>query len=77
MTSARLKPKGAGIKTTTDDLRMGGYPLPEYLNDMKRDTFTLILKHPIDQVTPQVEMMDRIALILNSHCYIFNGSIVN
>ena len=61
--------KGTGIKTTTDDLRTEGYPLPEYLNDTKRDTFTIILKHPIEQVTPQVtpqvEMMDRIALILN------------
>ena len=69
--------KGTGIKTTRKDLQAEGYPLPEYLNDIKNDTFTLILKHPTEkvtpqvtpqvtgQVTPQVEMMDRIALILN------------
>ena len=32
---------------------------------MKGDTFTLILRHPIEQVTPQVEMLDRFALTLN------------
>jgi len=65
--------KGTGIKTTINDLKAEGYPLPEYLNNIKSDTFTFILKHPTDQVTPQVtlqvtpqvEMMDRIALTLN------------
>jgi len=28
-------------------LKMEGYPLPEYLNDTKHDTFTLVLSHPI------------------------------
>ena len=48
---------------------MEGYPLPEYLNDTKHDTFTLVLSHPIvgvtGQVTPQVvNMMDRRALVV-------------
>lgn len=47
--------------------------MPEYANDIKSDTFTVILRHPTEQVspqvtpqaTPQVEMMDRFALTLN------------
>jgi predicted HTH transcriptional regulator len=61
--------KGTGINTTRERLQAEGYPLPEYANDMKGDTFTLILRHPIEQVTPQVtpqvEMLDRFALTLN------------
>ena len=61
--------KGTGLKTTIELLKMEGYPLPEYLNDTKHDTFTLMLSHPIvgvtgqvtPQVTPQVEFMDRVA----------------
>ena len=57
--------KGTGLKTTIELLKMEGYPLPEYLNDTKHDTFTLVLSHPIvgvtGQVTPQVEFMDRVA----------------
>jgi len=49
-------------------LKAEGYPLPEYLNDTKHDTFTLVLSHPIvgvtEQVTEQVvNMMDRRALV--------------
>jgi ATP-dependent DNA helicase RecG len=61
--------KGTGIKTTREQLKVEGYPLPEYANNTKGDTFTLILRQPIEQVTPQVtpqvEMLDRFALNLN------------
>ncbi len=65
--------KGTGLKTTIELLKSEGYPIPEYLNDIKRDTFTLVLPHPMagipqqvapqvaPQVTPQVDVMDRIA----------------
>ena len=60
--------KGTGIKTTVELLKKEGFPAPKYSNNIKNDTFTLILPHPIEQVTPQVtpqvEMMDRIALTL-------------
>ena len=45
--------KGTGIKTTRERLHAEGYPLPEYENDMKGDTFTLFLRHPIEQVIRQ------------------------
>ena len=61
--------KGTGIKTTREYLKNEGYPPPEYLNDMKSDTFTVTLRRPAEQVTPQVtpqvEMMDRVASTLN------------
>lgn len=69
--------KGTGLKTTIELLKAQNYPLPEYLNDVNNDTFTLILPHPITgeteqvtpqvtpHVTPQVELMDRVALTLD------------
>ncbi|MBU4512823.1 transcriptional regulator, partial [Patescibacteria group bacterium] len=57
-------------------LKNEGYPPPEYLNDMKSDTFTVTLRRPAEQVTeqvteqvapqvtPQVEMMDRRAMVV-------------
>jgi len=45
--------KGTGINTTREGLQAEGYPPPEYANDMKGDTFTLILRYPIEQVTRQ------------------------
>ncbi|MBU4259544.1 MAG: hypothetical protein KKH45_09205, partial [Proteobacteria bacterium] len=64
--------KGTGIKTTREYLKNEGYPPPEYLNDMKSDTFTVTLRHPAEQVieqvteqvAPQVEMMDRRAMVV-------------
>lgn len=55
------------------ELSKAGYPQPKCENNKKQDTFTLsffypsekITDHVTPQVTPQVEMMDRIALILN------------
>ena len=46
-----------------------GYLLPEYLNDIRHDTFTLVLPHPMvegtEQVTEQVaNMMDRTTMTL-------------
>lgn len=46
--------KGTGINTTRERLQAEGYPMPEYANDMKRDTFTLILGHPDEYLTTQV-----------------------
>ncbi|MBE0433324.1 putative DNA binding domain-containing protein [candidate division WOR-3 bacterium] len=46
--------KGTGLKDITESLETEGYPLPEYLNDERNDTFTLILRHPFVAVTPQV-----------------------
>ncbi len=50
--------KGTGIKTAIEQLKKDGYPLPQFHNDIKNDTFTLILPHPFDmfgrEVTPQV-----------------------
>jgi ATP-dependent DNA helicase RecG len=43
--------KGTGLKTTREELRKEGYPLPEYLNDHGNETFTLILPHPVSGVT--------------------------
>ena len=43
--------KGTGLKTTREELKKEGYPLPEYLNDPANDTFTLILPHPVSGVT--------------------------
>lgn len=65
--------KGTGIKKTIDLLEREGYPLPEWGNDLKADTFTLTLSYHTDQVTPQdtpqdtpqVERMDRVAATLN------------
>lgn len=52
--------KGTGINTTRERLQIEGYPLPEYANDMKGDTFTLILGHPAEfltsKVTPEVDI---------------------
>ncbi|ODS42151.1 MAG: hypothetical protein MSIBF_02095 [Candidatus Altiarchaeales archaeon IMC4] len=72
--------KGTGIKTARERLHAGGYPLPEYVNDTRGDTFTFILKHQTEQVAPrvtgqvtghetgqvtgQLELMDRIASTL-------------
>jgi len=61
--------KGTGLKTTIELLKKEGYPLPEYLNDTKHDTFNLVLPHPTvgvtEQVTEQVaNMMDRRAMAL-------------
>lgn len=64
--------KGTGLKTTIELLKTEGYSLPKYLNDTKNDTFTLILTHPISEVTPQVipqvipqvELMDRVIATL-------------
>ena len=57
--------KGTGLKTTLELLKMEGYSLPEYLNDIRHDSFTSVLPHPIvkgtEQVTPQVKLMDRVA----------------
>ena len=64
--------KGTGLKTAIEYLRKEKLPLPEYINDTKNDTFTLILPHPFTQITPQVtpqvseqvEIMDRTAITL-------------
>jgi ATP-dependent DNA helicase RecG len=52
--------KGTGINTTRERLQAEGYSLPEYANDMKGDTFTLILRHPAEfltsNVTPEVDI---------------------
>ena len=51
------------MKTTAEILEKEGYPVPEYQNNKKSDTFTLILEYPSQalagQVTGQVELMDR------------------
>ena len=44
---------GAPHVMERERLHAEGYPLPEYENDMKGDTFTLILRYPIEQVTRQ------------------------
>ena len=61
--------KGTGLKTTIELLKKDDYPLPEYLNDIRHDTFTLVLPHPIVEITEQVteqvtNMMDRRAMTL-------------
>jgi len=66
--------KGTGLRTTEKQLLREGYPGPEYLNDVKNDTFTFVLRHHsaealktgTDQVTDQVaETVDRRALALD------------
>jgi ATP-dependent DNA helicase RecG len=37
--------KGTGLRTTVKQLSLEGYPGPEYLNDVKNDTFTFVLRH--------------------------------
>jgi len=58
--------KGTGIKTTRERLQVEGYPLPEYANDIKGDTFTLTLRHPAEylttQVTPEVDIFTEVYL---------------
>ena len=57
--------KRTGLKTTIELLKNEGYPLPEYFNDIKHDTFALVLTHPMVEVTEQVaNMMDRRAMTL-------------
>ena len=57
--------KGTGLKTTIELLKKDGYPLPEYLNAIRHDTFTLVLPHPIVEITEQVtNMMDLRAMTL-------------
>jgi len=60
--------KGTGLKTAIELLKEEKLPLPEYTNDIKNDTFTLILPHPFVEITPQVteqvEIMDRTAMTL-------------
>lgn len=46
--------KGTGIKTTSEGLQKEGYPLQEYSNDIKSDTFTVILPNPAEYLIPQV-----------------------
>jgi len=46
--------KGTGINTTKERLQVEGYALPEFANDMKGDTFTLILGNPEEFLTSKV-----------------------
>ena len=52
--------KGTGINTTRERLQAEGYALPEFANDMKGDTFTVILKNPEEfltsKATPKVDI---------------------
>jgi len=52
--------KGTGINTTKQGLQAEGYPLPEFANDMKGDTFTVILRNPevflTSKVTPELDI---------------------
>ncbi|MEW6040335.1 MAG: ATPase domain-containing protein [Elusimicrobiota bacterium] len=60
--------KGTGFRTSILSLEKEGYLPAKWKNDEKNDNFTIIFPHPADQVTPQVtpqvEMRDRIAKIL-------------
>jgi ATP-dependent DNA helicase RecG len=60
--------KGTGFKTQILVLKSLGFPQARWINDEKNDTFTIIFPYPADQVTPQVtpqvEIRDRIAKIL-------------
>jgi len=53
---AGQRQKGTGLKTTIELLKREGYS-PKYLNDVKNDTFTLILTHPIPVGIEQVANM--------------------
>ena len=50
--------KGTGLKTTSEMLEKEGFPIPEYSNDKKSDTFTLILEYPSQALTGQVTLQD-------------------
>jgi len=60
--------KGTGFKTEILVLKRLGFPEPSWINDEKNDTFTIIFPYPAEQVTPQVtpqvEVRDRMAKIL-------------
>lgn len=60
--------KGTGFKTEILVLKRLGFPEPSWINDEKNDTFTIIFPYPAEQVTPQVtpqvEVRDRVMRIL-------------